>query len=124
MPKQIGLDVLDKALVRYRFMHPNATAEECGKALGVSGPAAAKRFRKPDALALLEKMHCDIYQQAISIREQALRNAADYVKRPESKEGFEMTKMFAQAVAENPSTMPDAPIEAPEFFDPDAEDKS
>lgn len=122
MAKKDSADALDKAIARFRFMNPGSTAAEVGAAVGLSGPATQKRINRPWTQGLLEKMHLDIYSQGIAIRERAMLNAAAYVKDPKSREGFEISKIFIQAVADNVATLPDAPSEAPTFFDP-AEDE-
>ena len=66
-------------------------------------------------------MHMDVFLKGSALRDLALKNAQAYMSNPESKEGFEFSKMFAQAVADSPASMPDAPMEAPEFFDPDGD---
>lgn len=122
MPRKSGPqppDFLDKALVRAKFIEPGLTNAALGARFGLTSDAISKRLRKADVIALYEKMHTDIYEQGKAIRELALTNALAYAKNPESKEGFEITKMFAQAVADAPATMPDAPGEVPEFYDPD-----
>lgn len=115
-------DAADKWLVNQRFLNPMLTDAELGKSLGMSGSAVGKRLHKPGVIKLMERLQTDIYAQAIAIRSKAMVNAMQYINQPESKEGFEMTKMFAQAVADNQATMPDAPSEAPIFFDPKDEE--
>jgi hypothetical protein len=117
------VDHTDRWLVRQRFIRPTVTDVELGREIGMSSGAISKRFHKASVIKYMEKMNTDIYIQAIAIREQAMKNAMAYVKSPESKEGFEMTKMFAQAVADSQATMPDAPSEAPTFFDPGKDDE-
>lgn len=112
-------DATDKWLVNQRFLNPTMTDAELGKPLNLSGGAVSKRFHKSGVIKLVERLQTDIYAQAIAIRSKAMANAMKYINQPESKEGFEMTKMFAQAVADSQATMPDAPSEAPSFFDPD-----
>lgn len=115
---------LDHWLVRQRFLDPTKTNEELGALIGLSGAAVHKRMHKPGVVALQEKLNQNIYMQATAIREKAIKNALKYVNSPDSKEGFEITKMFAQAVADSPAAMPEAQAEMPSFYDPDEEDKS
>lgn len=114
-------DYTDKWLVRQKFIKPNATNEELGQPLGISGKAVSKRLLKPSVIEFANKMHMDVFAQGMALRDMALKNAKAYLENPESKEGFEFSKMFAQAVADSPASMPDAPMEAPEFFDPDGD---
>lgn len=114
-------DYTDKWLVRQKFNNPQATNEELGKPLGISGQAVSKRLQKPKVKEFADRMNMDVFLKGAALRDLALKNAHDYMRNPTSKEGFEFSKMFAQAVADSPASMPDAPMEAPEFFDPDGD---
>lgn len=122
MGKEQEPDYTDKWLVRQKFITPNAPNDALGKQVGISGKEVSRRLHKPKVVELANKMHMDVFAQGMALRDLALKNAKGYLEKPESKEGFEFSKMFAQAVAESPASMPDAPIEAPEFFDPDTKD--
>lgn len=114
-------DYSDKWLVRQKFINPQATNDELGKPLEMSGKEVSRRLNKPQVKEFANKMHMDVFAQGMALRDMALKNAKGYLENPASKEGFEFSKMFAQAVADSPASMPDAPMEAPEFFDPDGD---
>ena len=111
-------DYTDKWLVNQKFLSPSSTDIELGAKIGLSGKAVNKRLNKPSVIALANKLQTDMFAQAIAIRAKAMENVAAYIKNPESKEGFEMTKLFVQSIADNPATLPEAEIEPPSFYDP------
>jgi len=119
--KQDEPDYTDKFLVRQKFLNPQITNEELGKLIGTNGSNVSRRLNKPKVKELADRMHMDVFLKGSALRDLALKNAQAYMSNPESKEGFEFSKMFAQAVADSPASMPDAPMEAPEFFDPDGD---
>jgi hypothetical protein len=108
-------------MVRYYFAHPEADWETLGKLVGIGKEAAQRRFKKPGVLRLLDKIETDLYEQALGIREIALRNSYKYIKNPDSIQGFEMTKMFVKALADTPLSMPSAPQDMPTFHEPEEE---
>lgn len=121
--KQDEPDYTDKFLVRQKFINPQATNEELGKLIGTNGSNVSRRLNKPKVKEFADRMQMDVFAQGMALRDMALKNAKKYLDSPETKEGFEFSKMFAQAVADSPASMPDAPMEAPEFFDPDGDER-
>lgn len=117
------VDALDREIAYTIFSSPNISSRLLAVKFKVSEVTIRQRTARDDFLAFQHQLELNIIEQALMARTMAMKNSLVYLKKPKSEHGFEMTKIFVKSIAEHPGTMPKAPDDGPEFFDPDEEKK-
>ena len=116
--KGIGeLDAFDKQLCYDLLAEPRLSCEKLGDIYGASRQAVQKRLNKPAVQKYQDKLLKSKFAQVQACQTVAMRNAAGYLKRPNTEEGIKTTHLFIKPLVEHPQSMPTETVDPPTFHD-------